>query len=105
MTARVNLTHRALKDLHDIGRYTLQTWGRAQRDTYLRALDSRFAWLAAHPQRGRARDDVAPGYRCYPQGGHVIFYLISEDGIDVIGIVHQARDVLSHFGGSVPGET
>jgi toxin ParE1/3/4 len=80
-----------------IGRYTEDRWGREQRNRYLEAIDSRFAWLAANPTLGRLRPDIAPGYRCFPQGQHLIFYLMREGGIDIIGIPHQSMDVGDHL--------
>jgi toxin ParE1/3/4 len=46
---------------------------------------------------GRSRDEIAPGYRSYPHELHVIFYLIREGGIDIIGVPHQAMDLPRHL--------
>ena len=97
MSLRVRLTPRARDDLLNIGRYTEQVWGRDQRDKYLRALDARFNWLAEHPRAGRHRPDVRADYYSFPQGSHVVFYLISDDAIDIIGIPHQEMDIISYF--------
>ncbi len=80
------VTPRALEDLKNIGRYTEQQWGKRQRNTYLRALEKRFSWLAENPQLGKHRTDVAEGYYSFPQGEHVVFYMIGEKGKDIIGI-------------------
>ena len=63
----------------------------------MRALDRRFHWLAENPALGRPRPDVKEGYFSYPEGRHVIFYLIREGGIDIIGIPHQRMDVRNYF--------
>lgn len=94
MPRRFRITPRALADLHDIGRYTAENWGKTQRDTYLAEIDARFAWLAQNPRAGKQRDDVAAGYYSFPQGSHVIFYLIGEDAI---GIPHKQMDILNYF--------
>jgi toxin ParE1/3/4 len=99
MSGRFRITPRAAQDLRSIARYTLQTWGREQRDTYLRAMDRRFASLAEHPTLGRPRPDIKEGYYSYAQGAHVIFYLVREGGIDIIGIPHQRMDVVNTFSG------
>ena len=98
MKARYRLTLRAHQDLKEIARYTSKTWGRARRDAYLRDLEHRFRWLADNPELGRSRDDVGPGYRSYPHGVHVVFYLIRDGAIDIIGIPHSAMDLGSFFG-------
>ncbi len=97
MTTSFRVTPRALEDLKNIGAYTLDVWGKAQRDTYLRAIDKRFQWLASHPKRGKHRTDIENGYYSFPQGSHVIFYIIQNDGIDIIGIPHKNMDILNYF--------
>lgn len=97
MTAKIRITPGAYQDLKNIGRYTLQQWGRSQRDAYLRGINARFVWLAQNPQAGRRRDEIAPGYRSFAHGAHMIFYLIRDGGIDIIGVPHQAMDIPAHL--------
>ena len=99
MTNTCRVTLRARQDLKNIGRYTLKTWGKEQRDSYLHAMERRFAWLAERPGMGKHRSEVQEGYYSYRQGSQVIFYLIREDGIDIIGIPHQRMDVMHYFRG------
>jgi toxin ParE1/3/4 len=98
MTTSIRLTLRALEDLRAIGRYTLDRWGREQRNRYLEAIDTRFNWLADNPELGRKRYDIAHGYRCFAQGQHLIFYIVREGGIDIIGIPHQSMDIRPYGG-------
>jgi len=91
------ITPRARDDLKNIGRYTLKIWGKEQRDTYLKNLDKRFAWLAENPRLGRHRPDVQEGYYCFPQGSHLVFYILRDNGIDIIGVPHQDMDILNYF--------
>lgn len=81
--------------MRNIARYMLQNWGRKQRDVYLRAIDKRFSWLAENPSLGRPRPDIKEGYYSYPQGSHVIFYLVRKGGIDIIGVPHQRMNVMN----------
>ena len=96
MTFRV--TPRAQADLEAIADWTATTWGSDQMAAYLRVLTARFAWLAEAPDRGRDRADIGEGYRSFPEGRHVIFYICLEDRIAIIGIPHQAMDVIRYFG-------
>ncbi|SNY53425.1 toxin ParE1/3/4 [Arsukibacterium tuosuense] len=91
------VTPRARDDLKNIGRYTEKTWGREQRNTYLKDIERRFAWLAEKPLLGKHRADLQQGYYSYPQGQHVIFYLIGDSGIEVIGVPHKEMDIISYF--------
>ena len=46
---------------------------------------------------GRCRDELAPGVRSLPFGRYVIFYLPLHDEIDVVRVLHSARDIESIF--------
>ena len=91
------VTPRALEDLKNIGRYTEQQWSKRQRNTYLRVLEKRFSRLAENPQLGKHRTDIAEGYYSFPQGTHVVFYLIRDNSIDIIGIPHKEMDIITYF--------
>jgi toxin ParE1/3/4 len=95
--SKFRLTPSARDDLKNIGRYTERQWGKTQRNTYLRDLEKRFGWLAENPQLGKHRSDITEGYYSFPQGEHVIFYLIGQGGIDIIGIPHKEMDTISYF--------
>jgi toxin ParE1/3/4 len=94
---RFRLTERAKADLRAIGRYTQATWGRAQRNNYLARLDASFHLLAEEPHRGRACDDIRPGYYKYHVGRHLIFYRSSPDGVEIIRILHDRMDIEAHL--------
>ena len=91
------VTPRAQDDLKNIGRYTERQWGKRQRNSYLKALEKRFGWLAENPKLGKHRMDVAEGYYSFPQGEHVVFHLIGDKGIDIIGIPHKEMDIITYF--------
>lgn len=91
------ITPRAQDDLKNIGQYTERQWGKRQRNTYLKALEKRFNWLAENPKLGKHRPDIADGYYSFPQGWHVVFYLIRENSIDIIGVPHKEMDIISYF--------
>jgi len=95
--AKYRVTPKARDDLKNIGRYTEQHWGKAQRDRYLKNLEKRFSWLAESPRLGKYRTEISDGYYSFPQGKHVVFYLISNEGIDIIGVPHKDMDIISYF--------
>ncbi len=99
MSAGYRLTPRAVRDLEDIADYTLEVWGAEQLEIYLRRLVTRFEWLAENLEIGRRRDDVELGYRCYPEGQHLIFYLIdaASGELAIIGVPHGAMDIDDYF--------
>ena len=91
------LREAALTDLEDIWQYTFETWGVDQADHYVQTLLTRCEWLAEQPQLGKVRDDIKPGYFCFPEGRHLVFYKQMNSGIDVIGFPHQSMDVVRHL--------
>ncbi|MCI0334122.1 MAG: type II toxin-antitoxin system RelE/ParE family toxin [Planctomycetes bacterium] len=48
--------------------------------------------LAKNPQSGAARDDLIPNLRAWSVGKYVIFFRAADDGIEVVRVVHRARD-------------
>jgi len=91
---------RTQSDLESIWQYSFETWGVRQADHYLRSLVARFEWLAENPLLGKPRDDIKSGYRCFPEGQHVVFYKINQQQIDVIGVVHQNQDIVTQLNDS-----
>jgi len=88
------LTNRAEYDLKEIGRYTQKTWGRDQRDIYLRMLDLSFHQLAANPLIGTDCSEIRSGYLKFNAGSHVIFYRQKlGDLIEIIRILHGRMDI------------
>ena len=88
---------RAQGDLESIWQYSFGTWGITQADHYLRSLVARFEWLAENSLLGKPRDDIKPGYRCFPEGQHLVFYKMAKQQIDIIGVVHQSQDIATHL--------
>jgi len=91
--AKYRLTPRALSDLDAIADYSLDQWGPTQTEAYLSSIADRFQWLAENPSLGRSRDDVADGYRSFPEGKHVVFYIVMSDHIAIIGVPHASMDL------------
>jgi toxin ParE1/3/4 len=91
------LTPRALRDLDHIADYSLVRWGEVQTETYLSDLAKRFEWLSKNPRAGRPRDEIGAGYRSYRQGSHLIFYIIDNGLIAIIGVPHGPMDIDAFF--------
>ena len=89
----------AEQDLIDIWNYTLDNWSQDQATTYVSGLLNAFAKIAISPdQLGRSYEHVRSGYRKYPYGHHVIFYLIQPDGLPLISrVLHERMDFDRHL--------
>ena len=97
MTSTCSIRALARTDLEEIWLFTFEEWGLEQADKYLNLLLSGFEWLSRNPYTGKDREDIKNGYYCFPEGMHLVFYTMTEYGIDIIGIPHQNMDVVSHF--------
>ena len=69
-----------------------------QADRWVDKLDEKFKLIATQPLMGRARDELADDLRSFPYGRYVIFYAPLADGIDVVRVLHSARDIDAVFG-------
>lgn len=65
----------------------------AAADRWLDLVDEKCRLLAQMPELGRKRPDLAPELRGLPVGNYVIFYRPMNDGIQVIRVLHGARDL------------
>jgi toxin ParE1/3/4 len=45
------------------------------------------------PAMGRNRQELAPSLRSFPVGKYVIYYRSIEEGIQIIRVLHGARDI------------
>ncbi len=62
-------------------------------DRLVRAVVSRFPTLASMPYMGRKREELFPGLRSLALGNYVIFYRPIQEGVEIVRIVHGARDL------------
>lgn len=102
MSAMYRIRTLTQTDLESIWLYTCEQWGVTLADTYLNALLQRFDWLADNPILGKSRDNprnyIEQGYFCFPEGLHLIFYMIKSNKIEIIGIPHQKMDIIEYLG-------
>lgn len=67
-------------------------------DRWIDKLDQQLELLATQPMMGRSREELAARVRSFPFGRYVIFYEPIGDGIDVVRVLHGARDIDTIFG-------
>lgn len=66
-------------------------------DQWVDKLDEKFNLIATQPLMGRAREELAASLRSFPFGRYVTFYVPFDDGIDVVRVLHSARDIDAVF--------
>ena len=87
----------AEEDLFKIISLTIESWGNEQAKVYAQSIESALLKLAQYPNFGRERNEVYLGARSFPVEKHIVFYQVSENGIEVARILHQRMDLSKHF--------
>ena len=59
--------------------------------------DATLKIIAFAPNIGRKVEELAPNLRSFPIGSYLIFYRPIEDGIQLIRVVHGARDITPEY--------
>lgn len=72
----------------------------AAADELVTRLEDLAARLAERPGMGRARSELLPGLRSFRLGHYLLFYRATAGGIEVVRVLHGARDVPALFGGA-----
>lgn len=82
---------KAEQDLADIYDWIADS-SPASADRYIKRVISQLNHLAEMPNMGSYRLSNFPQIRSFPIGNHLVFYQPVDDGIEVIRILHGARD-------------
>jgi toxin ParE1/3/4 len=85
-------TAQAESDLEDILDYLDQRNPQAA-ERFAAAVDGRCAQLSHLPEIGRARQELGPGLRSLVIEQYLLFYRITPIAIEVLRILHGARDL------------
>jgi toxin ParE1/3/4 len=89
---RYRVSDEARSDLDEIWFYIAQDNPDAA-DAFIRAVISRFPRLAKMPHLGRLREELSSHLRSFPVGRYVIFYRPFDNGIEIVRVLHGARDL------------
>ncbi len=87
----------AEEDLFKIISTTIESWGSTQAKVYAQTIDAALFKLAQYPDFGRERNEIYKDAKSFPIEKHIVFYQVSESGIDVARILHQRMDPSKHF--------
>jgi toxin ParE1/3/4 len=86
----------AITDLAEIWDFIADdSEGRA--DTFIDLLDRKIHTLERRRNIGRAREELAEGLRSFPVGRYIIFYRAISKGIEIVRVLHGARDLETLF--------
>ncbi len=62
-------------------------------DRVLDRIEKKCRSISDFPEMGRRREELGKGLRSFPVGKYVIFYRPRADGIEIIRVLHGARDL------------
>jgi toxin ParE1/3/4 len=71
----------------------------ANADAFIDKLYETLQVMGRQPGSGRRREELAPGMRSFPFRRYVIFYRVAAGAIEIVRVLHGARDVESVFEG------
>lgn len=86
----------ARADLLDIWNYVADD-SPAKADRLLDTINTQCQTLARFPKMGRQRNELGASLRSFPVDNYVIFYREVAKGIEIIRVLHGARDIKGIF--------
>jgi toxin ParE1/3/4 len=86
-------------DIEDAADYTIAQWGIEQARHYVDDIRRTIERLAVGGFRHPEEAEVFPGLRRARSGHQFIFYLIDDEQVDVIRVLHERRDALRQLRG------
>lgn len=87
----------AIADMGEAYEYVARDNETAAEDL-LSEFQKRFRLLADFPAAGRERNDLMRGVRSYAVGNYVVLYRQVEEGVEILRVLHGARDIQGLFG-------
>jgi plasmid stabilization system protein ParE len=87
------LTRNAALDLRNIHARSRRQWGEDVADRYLADLYAALRQAAANPESGRLRQHRSTPFLMVPARQHFVIYDLVPQGIAVLTIQHQVRDI------------
>jgi toxin ParE1/3/4 len=96
--SQLRISPRANSDLIEIWSYIADD-SAANADAFIDKLHRMIRSLADKPGSGRRREELAPGIQSFPFGRYVIFYRVIPTGIEIVRVLHGARDIENIFEG------
>ncbi len=91
------LTEAADLDIVEIYEYSFTVFGFSQAEEYLEGLHHLFIQLTQYPNEGLQREDLGGNIYSIPFGSHLVFYIILENTITIVRVLHQSQNALDYF--------
>lgn len=89
---RYKISQLAEQDLEDIWIYLAQN-NQIAADKQIANILNRLPMLAQFPDMGQVRDDLGERLRSFPVKPYIVFYIKLDNGIEIVRILHNSRDI------------
>jgi toxin ParE1/3/4 len=93
---RYKLSKLAERDLEDIWLYIAKNNQIAADNQIAKILDC-LPMLAQFPDIGQIKHDLRNRLRSFPVKPYIVFYIKVDNGIEVVRVLHQSRDIDHQF--------
>lgn len=94
--AVVRKTKQANEDLYQIWYYIAVEHGNPRNaERFIDLLDQAMVDLSKSPNLGTSKEEYIKGIRQFVFQKYLILYFVLEDGIEVVRVLHSARDILN----------
>lgn len=92
----IRRTRESRRDYDDIW-YYIALRDVAAADRLILHFDAALKTIVTAPQIGRKADEFAANLRCFPVGNYLLFYRPVVGGIELIRVLHGARDITPEY--------
>lgn len=94
--SQLRVSPRATADLLEIWSYIADD-SVANADAFVDKLYETMQTLGHQPGLGRRREELAPGIQSFPYGRYILFYRVVAGAIEIVRVLHSARDIENIF--------
>ena len=95
--SKLLLTQRALHDVAEIERYSIEHFGRKTAAKYLRDVEAALSLLQENPGLLRAEEDLHPQLRFYRVHKHLLVCDVQPGVVFLLTVIHASRDIPSRL--------
>lgn len=93
----LNISRAAEADVLETWAYVFEQQSEVAADRVVDKIQAQFHSLLTFPTMGRNRGDLRLGLRGIAVGNYNIFYRILPDGIEIVRVLHSARNLADVF--------
>ena len=94
---KYRISESAYDDLNDIWFYTFQKWSEKQASKYFEDLIAEIELISLNPEKGKKMPKIRIDFFYFRALSHYVFYKRSENGIEVVRVLHKMMDFSKHL--------